>query len=680
MAKMHPDVNETRVIFASRAEQVVYNICRDELPDSWHVYSSCTVSTLENEAGMRDNEIDFLFYHPDYGVIAVEVKGGRIRYDREKACFYSVNRHDDSFKIKNPFKQVLIWKGRFLRYLRHHGIKVPVSHAVCFPSVLESDVPESAEIEPRLIIGINRLKELEKSLVEIVTRSQPARYLDFQDVHQRLSEIIEGASFTTRLRLRDYLDNHELRLKDIEAITETLVGPIASQAQMAIEGEAGTGKTMIAIMLARHFRDEGKNVLLLSGNPLMNSVLKREVGASVEVSTFIECGLKHRVNLLRKPVDFEGTNEDWTQFDGPEALLRAVEESAERYDVLICDEGQDVQPFWWEAFEGLLRSREESHFYIFFDRSQGVFGSGTSSRGFDPEETIPISPPYFPLINNYRTTREIAGFSRQFRTGKAILKSHCGRFGYKPRLILYKDEGDFKSKLRALFKTLFEQEGLKTDEVTLLSARSPFTKGSVLQTNGPISRYPLYDLTRSNRRKTMPSQREIGGRIKTSTVASFKGLETPIGVIVNLSEYNLPIDNPIMSSLIYVASTRAKHMLYILMRQDDEKHKVIQKALSQVEDRGAMVLEGSSADYEFTGKVTHYNPDRVGWLRVDDPAFQKKNVMFFPSDVAKAGISDIRLGARIRFRPKLEGQVVIASELKLGKGVGSAKRTQGNGG
>lgn len=665
MAKMHPDVEMTRVIFASRAEELFYHKCRAELSDSWRVYSSCTVSTIEDEQGMKDNEMDFVLYHRDYGVIAVEVKGGRIRYDRDKACFFSINRHDETFKIKNPFKQVLIWKGRFLRYLRQRGIRVPVTHAVCFPSVIESDIPQSAEIEPRLIIGINRLKNLENSLVEIVTQSQPSRYMDFSDVQSKLDEIIQGPSFTTPLRLRDYLDAHELRLKDIEAITETLVDPIANSTRLAIEGEAGTGKTMIAIMLARHFRDMDKDVLFLSGNPLMNSVIKREVGPKVQVSEYLDFCRNQGVDLLKKPAEFPGSNEDWTQFDGPEKLRKAIEDSGEKYDVLICDEGQDVQPFWWEAFEGLLRSTEESRFYIFFDRSQGVFGSGGSAKGFDPNDTLPIEPPYFPLITNYRTTREIAVFSRQFRTGKTIIKSHCGRLGYKPKLILYKNNADFKSKLRALFKTLFENEGLKTNEVTLLSAKSPFAQGSVLHTEGPISSYALFDITRANRKKTLPSAREIGGRIQTSTIASFKGLETPVGILVNLSEYNLSIDHPIMSSLIYVASTRAKHMLYILMRDDDGKHKRIADALDLVQEKGAMVLEGSSADYEFSGRVTHYNPERAGWMRVDDPAFEKRTILFFPSDVKKSGIDQVQKGIRLRFRPRLEGEVVVATDLKL---------------
>ena len=126
------------------------------------------------------------------------------------------------------------------------------------------------------------------------------------------------------------------------------------------------------------------------------------------------------------------------------------------------------------------------------------------------------------------------------------------------------------------------------------------------------------------------------GRVKLSTIHAFKGLETQIGIIVNLSEYNMPLDNPIMSSLFYVACTRAKHMLYIMLNKNDVKFKPIKNALNKISHTGSMLLERSNADYEFEGVVIHYNPDRVGWLRVDDPAFEKRDIMFFPYDVEKA--------------------------------------------
>ena len=135
-------------------------------------------------------------------------------------------------------------------------------------------------------------------------------------------------------------------------------------------------------------------------------------------------------------------------------------------------------------------------------------------------------------------------------------------------------------------------------------------------------------------------------------------------VLLNLSEYNLPADHPIMASLIYVACTRAKHMLYVMIQKDDPKRQVLEAALAAIRAAGTMVLEGSAADYEFVGTVTHYNPHRVGWLSVDDPAFQKASVMFFPHDVVRAGLPTLRAGTRVRFRPRVEGPATIATDLR----------------
>ncbi len=569
MARMYPDVQKTRVIFGSRAEEIFYQRCQRDFPDAWTVYHSCTLSCLEQGQGMKDNEIDFLLYHPHYGILVVEVKGGRIQYDPQTGVFCSINRYDQCHAISNPFQQVLIWKSRFIRYLRRQGIKVPVSHAVSFPTVLESEIPPSASVETALILGVTRMQDLERSVVEIVKRAQPAQFLRFDDVGAELNQILKGAHFATQLHLRDYLDNHELRMKDIEVITETLITPIAGSQRLAVEGEAGTGKTMLAIMLARHFRDQGKKVLLLSSNWLMNSILKREAGNDVAVQTYLDQAAAFGIELTKKPKEFGGSADDWTQYEGPDRLKAAIEASDLRYDVMICDEAQDVLPFWWEAFERLLRSRAESHFYLFFDRSQGVFSSGGGDGSFVPEQVLPVESPYFPLVHNYRTTREIATFSRAFRTGKEILKSHCGRLGYKPEIILYESPEDFRRQLKNLVRRLFESEGIRSNEVTLLSARRPFEEGSSLNGLSVIGNYPLLDLTTIPKKQGMPGSKQIRGKIKVSTIASFKGLETSVAVVLNISEYKLPMTNPIMANLLYVSCTRARHMLYLLLQKDD---------------------------------------------------------------------------------------------------------------
>ena len=127
------------------------------------------------------------------------------------------------------------------------------------------------------------------------------------------------------------------------------------------------------------------------------------------------------------------------QHAAPTELEQAIRQQKNFYDVLICDEAQDVQPFWWKALRELLSGRD-SRFYLFFDRSQGIFGSGGSQEKFEPDAVLPIAAPYFPLVHNYRTTREIATFSRSFRTGASILQSHCGRLGYEPQLFVYRQK------------------------------------------------------------------------------------------------------------------------------------------------------------------------------------------------------------------------------------------------
>ncbi len=660
MAQMYPDTSHTRVIFASRAEEVFYETCRKSLGDAWTVYYSRTLSTIDRNTGMKDNEIDFVLYHRRYGVVVIEVKGGRIRHSVDSGKFFSINRYGESFEIKDPFQQALVWKSRFWRVLRNRNIKVPVSHAVAFPSVHESEIIESAAIVPAIVIGRQKMGALSSAMKSLVNHVQPEHHLKFDDVAEGLHGILWGKEFTSKLFLKDYLDSHDLRVKDVEVIQETLVQPIAASARLAVEGEAGTGKTLIAMLLARHFRSKGKRVLVLSSNRLLNDYLKSEIGSEVEVKTYIELGERFGVHLLNPPAAFDGKREDWSQYEAPDRLAKAIAKTDRRYDVLICDEAQDVQPFWWEAIETVLEP-ENSHFLVFFDRSQGVFGAGGSERGFVPEEVLPIKPPYFPLVYNYRTTREIATFARSFRTGTQVMQSHCGRLGYIPEIIVYDDAQDCRGKLGRLFRKLFREEGVSTDDVTLLSARNPKTPESVLKPTDLIARYGLRFL---NSEQGSTAQARGANKVDLATISGFKGLETPIAILLNVSEYRLPIDNPIMASLVYVACTRAKHMLYIMVQKDDPKRTVFEAALKAIQSTGGMVLEGSEANFEFVGMVSHYNPDRLGWLTVNDPAFEKSSIMFFPHDVKLAGLDNLKNGDNLRFRPRVEGQSTIATDLK----------------
>jgi hypothetical protein len=105
-------------------------------------------------------------------------------------------------------------------------------------------------------------------------------------------------------------------------------------------------------------------------------------------------------------------------------------------------------------------------------------------------------------------------------------------------------------------------------------------------------------------------------------------------------------------------------MLYIMVQKDDPKRAAFEAALKTIKNTGGMVLEGSDANFEFVGSVSHYNPDRLGWLTVNDPAFEKSTIMFFPHDVRAAGLDGLKVGDNLRFRPRVEGHSTIAADLK----------------
>lgn len=659
MARVLPDANRTRVVFQSSAEEDFYRKCK-KFSRHWRVYYSCNLAALDKTKGMLDNEMDFVLYHPQHGMIVVEVKGGRIKH--EKGKFFSLNRFDELFPIKNPFQQALVWKSRFLQQLKKQRLRVPVCHAVCFPSVHEDELPPSAAIEPAIVIGRKRYAGLERALIEIMQQSIPEKFRAFRDVGTRIEKLLLGATFTSRLYLRDYIDSHDLRLRDLDTIHETLITPLSSSRWLGIEGEAGTGKSMLAVLLARHFSNIGRKVLLLSSNPLQSLTLKEELQGVAKVSTFLELAASFGVNMLIPPENHKGNREDWLQLSAPEQLEKNIRQQKKFYDVLICDEAQDVQPSWWSAFRELLQGHE-SRFYLFFDRSQGIFGSGGSQEKFEPDAVLPVSGPYFPLVHNYRTTREIATFARSFRTGASILQSHCGRLGYEPQLFVYRQNQDFLQQLEELVAYLVKTEMINPAEIAILSGRDPNAAESLLKGVQALAGMPLHRFRLRQKKGEAGLTEQAQGSLLLATVQGFKGLETRIAILVNVSEYQLPIEHPIMSSLFYVACTRARHMLYVFARHGDSKVNAFKKALSDIKSAGSLIIDSNVMLHEFVGTVTWYDPQRVGWLSVAGQNLSKSNIMFFPHDVESAGLK-IHIGQKLRFTPKTEGYTVIASDLQ----------------
>jgi len=663
MAFLYPDANHTEIAFPSLAEELVYRKAA-ELNDGWRVYHSITLSMKEEHDGVKDGEIDFVFYHPKNGVIVVEVKGGRISLDGETGKFYSINRHGRSFLIKNPFQQAITWRNRFVRFLRAHKIHVPVSHAVCFPQVDESEFPKHATIEPAILMGRSKLESIEKFLESVVRSFHREDFLKFADVSQDLDRLLIGTSFSSKPMLREYIDTHEAEVQESDLMHDILVSPVTGVPRMGVEGEAGTGKTVLATTLARHFRDAGERVLYLVSSPLLAAQVSAGIGGGIEVRGISELASSLGVNLLVTPSDWAKTPQDYVQIEAPERLRKAIIGAEKRYDVLIVDEAQDIQPYWWVALEALLESKETSKLYTFFDRAQGVFGGGeVNGVSFRPEDTLPVPANYMRLSRNYRNTRQISEFSRGFRrASQSQMPASSDRDGYMPVILKYKDAEDAKKKISELVRELTDDRGVSEEEIMLLSGRAPENKDSVMNGVETISGLKVTKLSTERLKSPNPIQH---GEIGIATIASFKGLESKVVIAFNLSEYNLPPEHPIMSSLIYVALTRAKHMLYVLVKEGDGKAEALDHMLKSVRRGAVMVLNGEERAGERSGQVIHFNPERAGVISLDvGPGEEPQTVLMFGPDLKRSGLQQVKRDDRLVFRVRTEGGVLFAVDFK----------------
>src|SRR5579883_2351140 len=106
MAQMHPR-NGPAEGTASAAERQLYGILRERLGDEWHVIHGAERYFKAKNGRLVRGEIDFLLLHPDYGVVVLEAKGGRIVYDGDKGQWLSLDRQNVPHPLSpSPFQQV----------------------------------------------------------------------------------------------------------------------------------------------------------------------------------------------------------------------------------------------------------------------------------------------------------------------------------------------------------------------------------------------------------------------------------------------------------------------------------------------------------------------------------------------------------------------------------------------
>ena len=147
----------------SHAERRLFERLRDDTADDLVAFHSVAWLTPGNR-GPRQGEADFVLAHPDHGILALEVKGGSIRFDAAAGKWYSGGKAGET-QIKDPVRQAqrarYSLRDLLARSARDGAGGVALGHAVAFPDTragtqrLKPDVPREIVIDHGDLSSLN---------------------------------------------------------------------------------------------------------------------------------------------------------------------------------------------------------------------------------------------------------------------------------------------------------------------------------------------------------------------------------------------------------------------------------------------------------------------------------------------------------------------------------------------
>lgn len=546
MARMFPSPIASEV--PSKAEQVLYSLFQNQLPDDYHVFHSVAWQARDELRGAQDGEADFVVTHPQHGILVLEVKGGLIDYDGQNGVWLQ----NGFLMRKDPFDQAKVFKYYLLNLLKaepywtnRHFL---ISHAVAFPDVIVPNSPLTLQ-SPRRIILDKRDTLAVREWVEAHFAyahgerawdrpgQEGMRYLINLLAPVRHLRPLLGVDIVAEEAEFVRLTEHQCRLIDF----------ITTVPRAAIAGCAGSGKTMLAAYKASQLAGEGLRVLFTCFNKNLASFLSQDYLSARPVTLDILHFHKLASDLVKQSGQKVGQHlgenlDDYLTYRLPEQLATTIDQIGPQYDAIIVDEAQDFLESWWIPLQMLLKKPDEGILYLFYDDNQNIYGGLQRVKNIVQSE--------YPLRENCRNTQKISQLVNRYYKGSQSLVA-LGPFGREVTVLSYDDQHSLFQNLRRTLHELVVEQEVPVEDIVVLT---PYSESrSQLSRAGSLGRFRLTTNWESGTNE-----------IYYTTIHSFKGLESPI---IILAEIESTLQHRVQE-LLYVACSRARNHLVVICHEE----------------------------------------------------------------------------------------------------------------
>ena len=374
---------------ANKSERKVFSIIEKATSsENWYCLHSVGLARHHRK---RYGEADFVLICPE-GVFCLEAKGGHVR---RSEGVWTIGWPGSSYNSnEGPFKQAQGTIHPLIDEISSRlgtGFKrkVPVGWGVIFPDIAFDMKDPEWDLEvvcdtrhlDQFADYISKLTEHLRNREKALGRNYPDR-ISSKEVEDLVACFRRDFDLVPRVSDLIQQGNTELAELSSQQYTVLRYALEPGNPRTLCPGQAGTGKTMLALEAARRLANEGQRVLLVCFNKLLGKTLEHEVQAFTNLVTATSLhSYMHSVisdaGLAQKLLEMRSGETDSTKVYN-EIYTEVFEEAVDSlmdddrfqlFDALIVDEGQDLlfSPLFDAAALVLSGGIHRGRWLVFYD-------------------------------------------------------------------------------------------------------------------------------------------------------------------------------------------------------------------------------------------------------------------------------------------------------------------------